>query len=311
MRYDNAEGDSLKNLLATLRQVFPDDRVLIDEPMANYTTFRVGGPADALVKPLTPEETIYAVRAARSHGVPCLVLGNGSNMIVRDGGLRALVVSTHAMDGVRIDGLRLTAQAGASLAKAASAAFAAELSGLEFACGIPGTVGGAVAMNAGAYGCEIAHVLEEARVLMDDTDQWLSRDEMAFGYRQSKALKKRATVLEARFLLEKASPGQIRASMDEYNACRREKQPLSLPSAGSVFKRPEGHFAGALIEKAGLKGYKIGGAQVSELHAGFIVNTGGAAARDVTDLIAHIQKEVLKQMGVPLECEVRILGEEA
>lgn len=300
----------MHNLLEELLKFLPPERVLIDEPMAKHTTFRVGGPADLLALPHTAEEAIYAVRAAAVAGVMCLVLGNGSNLIVRDGGLRALVVAMQEMDAVHIEGPALVAQAGAKLSKVAAAAQAAGLSGLEFACGIPGTVGGAAAMNAGAYGHEMARVLTGARVLMDGEDRWLSSDEMAYGYRRSAVLRPGAAVLEAHFRLIPDDPDRIRRQMGEYNACRREKQPLQLPSAGSVFKRPPGHFAGALIEQAGLKGYEIGGAQVSTLHAGFIVNTGGATAKDVTDLIAHIREEVLRKFGVALECEVRILGEE-
>lgn len=300
----------MRRLLEELLGFLPPERVLRDEPMAGHTTFRLGGPADLMALPRTPDEALRAVRAAQILGVPCLILGNGSNMIVRDGGLRGLVVALEGMNLVTIDGESLTAQAGATLSKAAAQAQAAGLSGLEFACGIPGTVGGAAAMNAGAYGHDMAGVLTGARVMLRGEDQWLSRDAMDYGYRRSAVLKQDGMVLEARFELTPDDPARIRARMDEFNACRRAKQPLHLPSAGSVFKRPEGHFAGALIEKAGLKGYRIGGAQVSELHAGFIVNVGGATARDVTDLIAHIQKEVLRQFGVKLECEVRVLGEE-
>ncbi len=304
------EDDFLQKLLEELYRVLPPERVLTNEPMARHTTFRLGGPADAFVLPETADEAAAAVRAAEKLGVRHLILGNGSNMIVRDGGLRALVVSTEAMNAVEVSGDSVTAQAGALLSKVASEALAAGLAGLEFACGIPGSVGGAAVMNAGAYGFDMAGVLTAARVFMDGRDQWLTRDEMDYGYRKSKVLKQGGTVLEARFSLTPDDPARIRERMNEYNTCRREKQPLHLPSAGSVFKRPEGHFAGALIEQAGLKGYTIGGAQVSTLHAGFIVNIGGATAADVTNLIAHIQKEVLARSGVQLECEVRILGEE-
>lgn len=301
----------MQRLLEELYRVLPPGRVLVNEPMARHTTFRLGGPADVFLVPETADEVMAAVSAADRLGVNYLILGNGSNMIVRDGGLRALVISMEAMNAVETRGDLLTAQAGALLSKVASEALAAGLAGLEFACGIPGTVGGAAAMNAGAYGFDMAGVLTEARVFMDGRDQWLSRDEMDYGYRKSKVLKQGGTVLEARYALTPDDPARIRERMNEYNACRREKQPLHLPSAGSVFKRPEGHFAGALIEQAGLKGYTIGGAQVSTMHAGFIVNIGGATAADVTKLIAHIQKEVLARSGVKLECEVRILGEEA
>jgi UDP-N-acetylmuramate dehydrogenase len=300
----------LPGLFEELTRVLPPERVLKDEPMAHHTTFRLGGPADVFALPATPEEAVFAVRTAASLGVPCLILGNGSNMIVRDGGLRGLVISMQEMTEVTVQGEALTAQAGALLSKVAAQALSAGLSGLEFACGIPGTAGGAAAMNAGAYGYDMASVLTHARVWMDERDQWLTRGELDYGYRKSTVLKKGGMVLEARYQLTPGDPELIRARMNDYNASRREKQPLTLPSAGSVFKRPEGHYAGALIEQAGLKGCTIGGAQVSTLHAGFIVNVGGATAKDVTALIAHIQREVLAKFGVPLECEVRILGEE-
>jgi len=304
------KGESLLTLLEELKKRLPPERVLENEPMAKHTTFRLGGPADVFALPATPEEAVFAVETAQALNVPCLVLGNGSNMIVRDGGIRGLVVSTQGMDEVTVDGCELTAQAGALLSKVAAQALAAGLSGLEFACGIPGTAGGAAAMNAGAYGHDMSCVTTGARVWMDGRDQWLSREELDYGYRRSVILKRGGVVLAARYKLAPDDPERIRARMNDYNASRREKQPLTLPSAGSVFKRPEGHFAGALIERAGLKGCTIGGAQVSTLHAGFIVNVGGATASDVLKLIAHIQREVLAQFGVALECEVRILGEE-
>ncbi len=300
----------MRRLLEELSRMLPPERLLEREPMADHTTFRLGGPADVFALPATPEEAIFAVRAAQTLNVPCLVLGNGSNMIVRDGGIRGLVVSTQALSGVFIEEETLTAQSGALLSKVAAQALASGLAGLEFACGIPGTAGGAAAMNAGAYGFDMSCVLTGARVWMDGRDAWLSREELDYGYRRSVVLKRGGVVLEARFQLSPDEPDRIRTRMNGYNASRREKQPLTLPSAGSVFKRPEGHFAGALIEQAGLKGHTIGGAQVSTLHAGFIVNVGGATARDVTALIAHIQREVFSRFNVTLECEVRILGEE-
>jgi UDP-N-acetylmuramate dehydrogenase len=299
----------LLNLVEELKKGLPLERILENEPMARHTTFRLGGPADVFALPATPKQAVFAVETAKALNVPCLVLGNGSNMIVRDGGIRGLVVTTQEMAEVTVEGEELTAQAGALLSKVAAHALAAGLSGLEFACGIPGTAGGAAAMNAGAYGHDMSSVTTGARVWMEGRDQWLSRDALDYGYRRSVILKKGGVVLAARYKLVPDDPERIRARMNDYNASRREKQPLTLPSAGSVFKRPEGHFAGALIEQAGLKGYTIGGAQVSTLHAGFIVNVGGATASDVLNLIAHIQREVLAQFNVALECEVRILGE--
>ena len=300
----------MQNLLNDLKGLLPAERLLFGEPMAKHTTFRLGGPADAFALPNSPEEAIQVLRAAAAMNIPCLILGNGSNMIVRDGGIRGLVVTTQEMNAVFAEGNRVTAQAGALLSKVAAEALHAGLTGLEFACGIPGTAGGAAAMNAGAYGFDMSGVVERVRVWMDNRDQYLSAAEMEYGYRKSRALQAGGAVLETRYRLTKGDPELIREKMNELNACRRDKQPLTLPSAGSVFKRPEGHFAGALIEKAGLKGHTIGGAQVSTLHAGFIVNVGGATANDVTALIAHIQGTVYKQSGVMLECEVRILGED-
>ena len=300
----------LLELFEELIKMLPPERVLVNEPMASHTTFRLGGPADIFALPATPEEAVFAFETAQALNVPCMVLGNGSNMIVRDGGIRGLVVSMQEMAEVTVDGCVLTAQAGALLSKVAAQALAASLSGLEFACGIPGTAGGAAAMNAGAYGHDMSCVTTGARVFMEGRDQWLSKEELDYGYRKSVILKKGGVVLAARYELVPGDPAQIRARMNELNASRREKQPLTLPSAGSVFKRPEGHFAGALIEEAGLKGYTIGGAQVSTLHAGFIVNIGGATASDVLNLIAYIKQEVLNRFNVALECEVRIIGEE-
>ena len=203
----------------------------------------------------------------------------------------------------------LTAEAGAPMARVAAAAQAASLTGLEFISGIPGTLGGGCAMNAGAYGGQLSDVLVDAQVLLDGEVRTLSRDEMQMGYRTTLPLRKGGVVLSARFQLQEGDGGAILARMKELNARRRDKQPLNLPSAGSVFKRPEGHFAGALIEQAGLKGLSVGGAQVSEKHAGFIVNTGGATAADVLALIGRVQDEVERAFGVRLEPEVRIIGE--
>ena len=213
------------------------------------------------------------------------------------------------MSAVRVDGQTVSAQAGAPLARVAAAAQAAGLTGLEFASGIPGTLGGGCAMNAGAYGGQLSDALVDARVLLGGAVRTLTREEMQMGYRTTRPLREGGVVLAARFALERGDGEAILARMRELNARRREKQPLSYPSAGSVFKRPEGHFAGALIERAGLKGASVGGAQVSPKHAGFIVNTGGATAADVLELIAQVQREVLRAFGVRLETEVRVVGE--
>lgn len=286
------------------------DRVLENEPMSRHTTFRVGGPADLMFLPASSEELCSALRMASENGVAAQVLGNGSNLIVRDRGIRGLtiVLGEHYSD-IRVEGNRLYAQAGALLSRVSMAAMEAGLSGLEFASGIPGTLGGGCAMNAGAYGGQISDVLETAEVLLGGEVRTLTRDEMQMGYRTTLPLREGGVVLSACFELKHDDPAEIHARMKELNARRRDKQPLNLPSAGSTFKRPEGHFAGALIEGCGLKGCTIGGAQVSEKHAGFIVNIGGATACDILALIDHVQKVVKAETGVDLEPEVKIMGE--
>ena len=301
----------MRELTERLRAFADAGRVLEDEPMSRHTTFRVGGPADVLFLPANAEEIVWAMREARDLGEDCFVMGNGSNLLVKDGGVRGLVIVIgEPMSAVSVEGDILRAQAGASLTRAAREAAAASLAGLAFASGIPGSVGGATAMNAGAYGGEIKDVLARALVLEDGKPVWKTPDALHMTYRNSDALRRGLVVLEAEFHLTPGDREAILAEMGELARRRREKQPLSLPSAGSTFKRPEGHFAGALIEAAGLKGLQVGGAQVSELHAGFIVNAGGATARDVLDLIALVQARVLADSGVALEPEVRMIGEE-
>lgn len=292
-----------------LRALLKDSQLLFDEPMDRHTTFRVGGPADALAFPQTIGEFTAVLAFAQREHLPALVIGNGSNLLVRDGGIRGVVVSTLKLNDIAIEKNRLRAQAGASLARVAQAAMAAGLSGLEFVGGIPGTMGGAVAMNAGAYGGEISHCLSNGSVWLDGQIRHYMAQDFALGYRESSVQKNGGIVLDAEFELKKDDPEAIGARMREMNAKRREKQPLEFPSAGSTFKRPEGHFAGGLIEQAGLKGKAINGAQVSEKHAGFIVNTGGATAKDLLALIELVQNTVEAMSGVRLECEVRVVGE--
>ena len=296
--------------LAEALRAMGQDRLLENEPMSRHTTFRVGGPADLMFLPASAHELCDALRLAREAGVPAQVLGNGSNLIVRDGGIRGLtiVLGEHFSD-IRVEGKRLCAQAGALLSRVAAAAMEAGLSGLEFAGGIPGTLGGGCAMNAGAYGGQISDVLVSAEVLLGGEVRTLSLEEMQMGYRTTLPLREGGVVLSACFELDRDDSDAIQSRMKELNARRRDKQPLNLPSAGSTFKRPEGHFAGALIEGCGLKGCAIGAAQVSQKHAGFIVNTGGATAKDILQLIAHVQAVVRRETGVELEPEVKIKGE--
>lgn len=301
----------MKQIIKALAAFSRPDQVFENEPMSRHTTFRVGGPADVLFLPESGEQVAAALNAAKESAVDALVIGNGSNLIVRDGGVRGLVIALgDGMSAIARDGDVVTAQAGASLAKVAAFAQAEGLSGLEFASGIPGTLGGGCAMNAGAYGGQLSDVLIDAEVLLNGERRTLTNAEMAMGYRTTMPLREGGIVLSARFRLTSDDPEAIAARMRELNARRRDKQPLNCPSAGSTFKRPEGHFAGALIEGAGLKGRSVGGAQVSQKHAGFIVNTGGATASDILALIKIVQDEVLARYGVALETEVRIVGED-
>lgn len=301
------------NLADTLRAATSIAQVLEHEPMARHTTMRVGGPAEILFSPANEGELLFAVREAKRAGAPFRIIGNGSNLLVLDGGLPGLTIRLgEAFSKISVDGNQIRAQAGALLSRVAAAARDASLTGLEFASGIPGSAGGGMAMNAGAYGGQLSDVFEGCRALDPETGiiSALGPAEMALGYRESAALSRGLIVTEAAFRLTAGDRSAIQAKMDDLSARRREKQPLNLPSAGSTFKRPEGYFAGALIEQAGLKGLRVGGACVSEKHAGFVVNDRGATAKDVLDLIRLVQARVLEHSGVRLETEVRILGEE-
>ena len=299
----------MHNIAETLRAMAPE-RFLENEPMSRHTTFRVGGPAEMMFFPSCAQELVEALNLAREAGVETHVVGNGSNLLVKDAGIKGLtIVLGEHFSQVRVEGTNIHAQAGVLLSKVASAAQEAGLSGLEFASGIPGTLGGGCAMNAGAYGGQMSDVLVSAEVLLDGEVKTLSLEEMQMGYRTTMPLHEGGIVLSATFQLRADDKEEISARMRDLNARRRDKQPLNMPSAGSTFKRPEGHFAGALIEGCGLKGCTIGGAQVSEKHAGFVVNTGSATAQDILDLIAHIQRVVKRETGVDLEPEVKMMGE--
>lgn len=283
-----------------------------DFPLSRVTSFHIGGNADLAVYPADAEAFAYALDAVVQAGVPYTVIGNGSNTLVRDGGFRGVVFVTTDMRRVTIDGTRLTGGCGVLLGSIGTNASRAGLAGAEFANGIPGTLGGAVYMNAGAYGGQLADIVCETVCYDLDAKQVLHLDNAAqhFGYRHSVFMEKNYIILSATLQLTKDEPDAIRARMNDYLARRREKQPLEYPSAGSVFKRPEGHFAGKLIEDAGLKGLCVGGAEVSPKHAGFIVNVGGATARDVLELIERIREKVYAMSGVTLECEIRTIGED-
>lgn len=291
----------------------PTDQLVMytDEPMSRHTSFRIGGPAELLVSPKSEQAICGVVKAAKKAGLPLTVLGNGSNVLVSDEGIRGVVLCIGSdYSTIKTEGTKMEAQTGALLSALAAEAYHASLTGLEFAGGIPGSLGGALFMNAGAYDGQTANVVISSRYYdaQNDTIGTLTGEEHAFGYRTS-IFKSHPewTVLSAVIQLEEGNPADIRAKMDDFAQRRREKQPLNYPSAGSTFKRPTGYFAGKLIQDAGLMGYSVGGAQVSEKHAGFVINTGGATCADVLAVIAHVQEEVLRQFGVEMEPEVRML----
>ncbi|MBQ1365899.1 MAG: UDP-N-acetylmuramate dehydrogenase [Clostridia bacterium] len=291
--------------------MFERFEVLQNADMRQYTTLKLGGTADWLAFPRSAAEIAELFAEAGAAGLPVTVIGHGSNVLVLDGGIRGLVIRIDKnMKNIRREGNRLTAAAGAMLG--AVAGFAAEngLTGLEFASGIPGTVGGAVTMNAGAYGGEMKDVVVRVDgILPDGTEMSLSGEEMRFGYRRSAVKDLNLIVTEVTMELAEGDPAEIRAKMSELNRQRAEKQPLDVPSAGSTFKRPEGFYAAALIDQCGLKGYSVGGAQVSMKHAGFLVNSGDSS-RDYLELVRTVQRIVRERAGVELEPEIRIIGEE-
>ena len=307
---EGAHPESSAPLAWQLRAIVGEKNVRANEPMRDHTTFEVGGPADLFVTPEDADELREVLRVVDEAGVPRFVLGRGSDLLVSDDGFRGVVISiTEGLVGVTAEGTQMTCQAGVDLREASEMACELGLSGLEFACGIPGSVGGACFMNAGAYGGCVADVLREVRVLtLAGEVRDLGVDELELGYRKSRVASEGLVVLSATFGLTRADGEKIRATMDDLMEQRRSKQPLELPSAGSTFKRPEGYFAGKLISDAGLRGWRSGGAAVSEKHAGFVVNLGGATAADVHAVIAHVQDEVERQFGVRLEPEVRFLG---
>lgn len=285
--------------------------LLFDEPMSRHTSFHIGGSADVLALPHTERAVAAALAAAKGTGTPRTILGNGSNVLVSDEGLRGAVLCFgREFSAVAVNGTRITAQAGALLSAIAGAALKVGLTGLEFASGIPGSLGGALYMDAGAYGGQMADVVRTTRYLDGNGDiHTVQGAEHAFGYRTS-VFKQHPdwVILSCEMELQPGDPAEIKAKMDDFNGRRRDKQPLNYPSAGSTFKRPQGYFAGKLIQDAGLMGYTVGGAQVSTKHAGFVVNVGEATCADVKAVISHVQREVQRQFGVELEPEVLMLG---
>ena len=293
-----------------LKMILSEEEILLDEPMKKHTTFRIGGNADMFVSPkLSQLSQIMAL--AKEYAIPVTIVGNGSNLLVGDKGIRGLVICfSKPAEEIHVEGTTMTIGAGTLLSKAASEAASRGLSGLEFAAGIPGTLGGAMVMNAGAYGGEMKDVTRSAKVLTPQGEILeLDAKELDLSYRHSCISEKGYIVLSATVALTPKEESEIRAEMEDYKNRRVEKQPLEYPSAGSTFKRPEGYFAGKLIQDANLKGYTVGGAQVSEKHSGFVINIGNATAQDVLTLIKDVQDKVNEQFQVILEPEVKMIGE--
>ena len=302
------ENNSIENMFC---MTLGSDNVRLHEPMKKHTTFRIGGPADYYLCPHSTEELQKILQICKENKMEFFVLGNGSNLLVSDKGYRGVVIQLwkNFSDIVTKEDT-ITVKAGALLSKVAAEALEEGLTGMEFASGIPGTIGGAVVMNAGAYGGEMKDIIKEVTVLTKEGDiLTISKEEMNFGYRTSVVKEKGYVVISVVLQLKKGDRAEIRKVMDDLKERRVTKQPLDMPSAGSTFKRPEGYFTGKLIMDAGLRGFSVGGAQISEKHCGFVVNKGDATAADVLGLIKEVQKRVQEKFGVALEPEVKFLGE--
>ncbi len=306
------ERQRLETITKQLLAILEPENLLFDEPMKTYTTFRVGGPAKWMAAPEDEQQLRIILKICKETNTPYFVLGRGSNLLVSDNGFDGVVINLRKhFNKITIDkeAKTITAEAGASLPAVSQAALAAGLTGLEFAAGIPGTMGGGLFMNAGAYGGELKQIVTEATVMTPDgVIRDVPNEEMALGHRLSSFMKTGETILSVTMQLADGDPEAIKAMMDDFNGRRRDKQPLEYPSAGSTFKRPTGYFAGKLIENAGLKGFSVGGAQVSEKHAGFVINTGTATASDIWNLCQEVRKKVFAQFGVELEPEIQMVG---
>ena len=301
----------MQNIYELLCGCAGGENVRRQEPMSLHTTFRIGGPADLFVTPGSIQAVADSIRICKETQTPCAVIGNGSNLLVSDTGYRGVIIQIgRNLTQVSVNGEEIRAQAGAMLSVIAKTALSESLTGFEFASGIPGTLGGAAVMNAGAYGGEMKDVLTEVTALTREGEiRTIPAEKLEMGYRTSLAAKNGWIILEAVLKFQKGDAEAIRGRMEELKMQRVTKQPLDLPSAGSTFKRPEGYFAGKLIMDAGLRGFTVGGAQISEKHCGFVVNKGGATAEDVRNLICAVQKKVQEDAGVKLEPEVKFLGE--
>lgn len=300
-----------QSIYKRLSEAVPAERIFINEPMSKHTTFRIGGPADYFVVPAAWSEAEQVIAACRELRIPYYIIGNGSNLLVSDQGYRGVIIQLYKeMSQVEVHGSRITAQAGASLARIAAAALDAGLTGFEFAAGIPGTLGGACVMNAGAYGGEMKDVLVRVTVLDENGKiRVIEKDDLELGYRTSVIAKKGYMVLGAELELQNGDKAAILQTMNELKEKRVSKQPLEYPSAGSTFKRPEGYFAGRLVQDAGLRGFRVGDAMVSEKHCGFVINAGNATAAQVDELMRQVASKVKEEFGVVLEPEVKRLGE--
>lgn len=298
-------------LLNKLEKILDKNDIKINEPMSEHIYFKVGGPVDYLLNPKKKEQVVEIINICKSENIPYYIIGNGSNLLVKDGGIRGVVIKLCELDNIEVKDNTIISECGALLSKVSEAALDNSLTGFEFACGIPGSIGGAVYMNAGAYDGEISHVIKWAEIIDGDGKLVkLSRDELKLGYRTSYIMENGFVVIGACFELRFGDKELIKNRVDELTRRREERQPLEYPSAGSTFKRPPGYFAGKLIQDAGLKGFSLGGAAVSEKHSGFVINKGDATAKDILDLIAHIQATIKEKFGVELNTEVRIIGEE-
>lgn len=303
--------NKFKNFAIKLEKILDQEDIKIDEPMKNHTSFKVGGPADILITPKSFQQVIDVINLCKEDSIPFFIMGNGSNLLVRDGGIRGIIIKLIKLNNIEVQGNKITTGSGTSLKKISTEALNNSLTGLEFACGIPGSVGGAVTMNAGAYNGEISNAIESAKIIDDCGEvKILNKEELKLGYRMSSILMHGYTVLEVNFNLKKGEYEKIKNRMDDLNRRRSEKQPLEYASAGSTFKRPVGHFAAKLIEDSGLKGENVGDAQVSQKHSGFIINRGNATARDILNLIGIVQRRVKEKFDVNLYTEVRIIGED-